>query len=113
MVQEVWKQQTLLQLLQLVEVPVLDCILTSPSKPAPLRMRLLRNHDLVISNTCVDREVSHILNLPESVSNTTFLLYVLSKIKILAIRSVKAEIFCLYWMMQLIIGKDWKVKQQH
>ncbi|XP_027009667.2 DEP domain-containing protein 4 isoform X1 [Tachysurus fulvidraco] len=64
-VQEVWKQQTLLQLLQLVEVPVLDCILTSPSKPAPLRMRLLRNHDLVISNTCVDREVSHILNLPE------------------------------------------------
>ncbi|XP_053506151.1 DEP domain-containing protein 4 [Ictalurus furcatus] len=64
-VQEVWKQQTLLQLLQLVEVPVLDCVLTSPSKPAPLRTRLLRNHDLVISNTCVDREVSQVLNLPE------------------------------------------------
>ncbi|KAK3517854.1 hypothetical protein QTP70_021010 [Hemibagrus guttatus] len=64
-VQEVWKQQTLLQLLQLVEVPMLDCILTSPSKPAPLRMRLLRNHDLVISNTCVDREVSQVLNLLE------------------------------------------------
>ncbi|MCJ8743214.1 hypothetical protein PDJAM_G00091130 [Pangasius djambal] len=64
-VQEVWKQQTLLQLLQLVEVAVLDCVLTSPSKPAPLRMRLLKNHDLVISNTCVDREVSQVLNLPE------------------------------------------------
>ncbi|KAI5617756.1 DEP domain-containing protein 4 [Silurus asotus] len=65
-IQEVWKQQTLLQLLQLVEVPVLDCILaSSPSKSAPLRMRLLRNHDLVISNTCVDREVSQVLNLPE------------------------------------------------
>lgn len=70
-VQEVWKQQTLLQLLQLVEVPVLDCVLKSPSKPARLRVRLLKNHDLVISNTCVDREVSQILNLPESVSDTT------------------------------------------
>lgn len=69
-VQEVWKQQTLLQLLQLVEVPILDSVLASPSKPAPLRMRLLRNHDLVFSNACVDRKVSQVLNLPESVSNT-------------------------------------------
>lgn len=52
---------------------MLDCILTSPSKPAPLRMRLLRNHDLVISNTCVDREVSQVLNLPESVFNMMYL----------------------------------------
>ncbi|KAL7882851.1 hypothetical protein SRHO_G00005090 [Serrasalmus rhombeus] len=65
-VQEVWKQQTLLQLLQLVELPVLDCILISPAKPEPLRMPVHRNHeDLVISNTCVDREVSQVLNLPE------------------------------------------------
>ncbi|XP_036433210.1 DEP domain-containing protein 4 isoform X2 [Colossoma macropomum] len=65
-VQEVWKQQTLLQLLQLVELPMLDCILTSPAKPELLRMPLHRNHeDLVISNTCVDREVSQVLNLPE------------------------------------------------
>ncbi|XP_072529630.1 DEP domain-containing protein 4 [Salminus brasiliensis] len=65
-IQEVWKQQTVLQLLQLVELPMLDCILTSPAKPEPLRMPLHRNHDdLVISNTCVDREVSQVLNLPE------------------------------------------------
>ncbi|XP_062866415.1 DEP domain-containing protein 4 [Trichomycterus rosablanca] len=64
-VQEVWKQQTLLQLLQLVEVPMLDCILTSPTKPEPLHMPHHRNHDLVISNACVDREVSQILNLPQ------------------------------------------------
>ncbi|XP_007235025.3 DEP domain-containing protein 4 [Astyanax mexicanus] len=65
-VQEVWKQQTLLQLLQLVELPMLDCILTSPAKPESLRMPLHRNHDdLIISNTCVDREVSQVLNLPE------------------------------------------------
>ncbi|KAI4874659.1 hypothetical protein NFI96_031156 [Prochilodus magdalenae] len=65
-VQEVWKQQTLLQLLQLVELPMLDFILTSPGKPEPLRMPLHCNHnDLVISNTCVDREVSQVLNLPE------------------------------------------------
>ena len=65
-VQEVWKQQTLLQLLQLVELPMLDFILTSPGQPEPLRMPLHCNHnDLVISNTCVDREVSQVLNLPE------------------------------------------------
>ncbi|XP_066523292.1 DEP domain-containing protein 4 isoform X2 [Hoplias malabaricus] len=65
-VQEIWKQQTLLQLLQLVEVSMLDSLLTSPAKPEPLRMPLhLNNDDLVISNTCVDREVSQILNLPE------------------------------------------------
>lgn len=64
-VQDVWKQQTLLQLLQLVDVPVLDCVLTSLSKPAPLRMRLLRNQDLVISNTFVDRQASQVLSLPD------------------------------------------------
>uniref|UniRef100_A0A4W4ESJ2 DEP domain-containing protein n=1 Tax=Electrophorus electricus TaxID=8005 RepID=A0A4W4ESJ2_ELEEL len=63
-VQEVWKQQTLLQLLQLVELPMLDCFLNTPTKPESLRM--LPNHDsLVISNTCVDREESRVFSLPE------------------------------------------------
>ncbi|XP_076860823.1 DEP domain-containing protein 4 [Brachyhypopomus gauderio] len=63
-VQEVWKHQTLLQLLQLVELPVLDCFLNTLSKPEALRV--LPNHDsLVISNTCVDREESRVLSLPK------------------------------------------------
>ncbi|KAG5845743.1 hypothetical protein ANANG_G00142470 [Anguilla anguilla] len=65
-VEEVWKQQTLVQLLQIVELPVLDCILTSPGKTELQRVGPLSNHaDLVISNTCVDREVTQSLNLPE------------------------------------------------
>nr|XP_055045940.1 DEP domain-containing protein 4 [Misgurnus anguillicaudatus] len=64
-VREVWKQQALLQLLQVVEIPMLDCILTSPAKPEPLRSSLRNHGDLVISNTCVDREVSKSLNLLE------------------------------------------------
>lgn len=63
-VEEVWKQQTLLQLLQVVEVPVLDCILTSPER---VHLRACRNsvaaQDLVISNTCLERELSDVLNL--------------------------------------------------
>ncbi|XP_056877986.1 DEP domain-containing protein 4 [Takifugu flavidus] len=63
-VEEVWKQQTLLQLLQVVEVPVLDCILTSPER---VHLRACRTsaaaQDLVISNTCLERELSDVLNL--------------------------------------------------
>ncbi|XP_061108390.1 DEP domain-containing protein 4 [Conger conger] len=65
-VEEVWKQQTFVQLLQIVELPILDCILTSPGKTELQRAAPLSNHtDLVISNTCVDREVTQSLNLPE------------------------------------------------
>lgn len=63
MVDEVWKQQTLLQLLQIVEVPVLDCILTSPERVHLRASRMSVAADLVISNTCVERELSDILNL--------------------------------------------------
>lgn len=69
-VRDVWRQQTLLQLLQVVEISMLDCILTSPAKPEPLRSSLRNHGDLVISNTCVDREVSESLSLHESVHNT-------------------------------------------
>lgn len=69
-VRDVWRQQSLLQLLQVVEISMLDCILTSPAKPEPLRSSLRNHGDLVISNTCVDREVSESLNLHESVHNT-------------------------------------------
>uniref|UniRef100_A0A8C7ZKT6 DEP domain-containing protein n=1 Tax=Oryzias sinensis TaxID=183150 RepID=A0A8C7ZKT6_9TELE len=64
-VDEVWKQQTLLQLLQMVELPVLECILTSPERVQPQRCRVPVHGDLVISNTCLDRELPDTLNLPQ------------------------------------------------
>ncbi|KAJ8381955.1 hypothetical protein SKAU_G00027330 [Synaphobranchus kaupii] len=65
-VEEVWKQQTLVQLLQIVDLPILDSILTSPGKTEVQRGAPLSNHaGLVISNTYVDREVTQSLNLPE------------------------------------------------
>ncbi|XP_071373210.1 DEP domain-containing protein 4 [Centroberyx affinis] len=67
-VDEVWKQQTLLQLLQIVELPMLDCILTSPPRvqPQACSAPLSTHHqDLVISNTCLERELPNTLNLPQ------------------------------------------------
>ncbi|KAK5848909.1 hypothetical protein PBY51_008595 [Eleginops maclovinus] len=63
---EVWKQQTLLQLLQIVELPILDCILTSPVRVQLQACRApLASQDLVISNTCLDRELPDTLHLPQ------------------------------------------------
>ncbi|XP_043963658.1 DEP domain-containing protein 4 isoform X3 [Gambusia affinis] len=63
-VDEVWKQQTLLQLLHIVELPVLDSILTSPER---VRLRSctapLASYDLVISNTCLERDLPDTLSL--------------------------------------------------
>ncbi|XP_066561592.1 DEP domain-containing protein 4 isoform X1 [Amia ocellicauda] len=65
-VEDVWKQQTLLQLLQILDLPVLDRILTTPVKTEQQRtVPLCNQDDLVISNTCVDREVTQSLNLPQ------------------------------------------------
>ncbi|XP_034091686.1 DEP domain-containing protein 4 [Gymnodraco acuticeps] len=65
-VDEVWKQQTLLQLLQIVELPMLDCILTSPARGQLKACRApLASQDLVISNTCLDRELPDSLHLPQ------------------------------------------------
>lgn len=67
-VDEVWKQQTLLQLLQIVELPMLDCILTSPARVQLQACRTpLATQDLVISNTCLERKLPDTLNLPQSV----------------------------------------------
>ncbi|XP_038594306.1 DEP domain-containing protein 4 isoform X1 [Micropterus salmoides] len=65
-VDDVWKQQTLLQLLQIVELPMLDCILTSPARVQLQTCRApLATQDLVISNTCLERELPDTLNLPQ------------------------------------------------
>ncbi|XP_041636286.1 DEP domain-containing protein 4 [Cheilinus undulatus] len=65
-VDEVWKQQTLLQLLQVVDLPMLDCILTSPARiQLQARRAPLATQDLVFSNTCLERELPDTLNLPQ------------------------------------------------
>ncbi|XP_033888576.1 DEP domain-containing protein 7-like isoform X1 [Acipenser ruthenus] len=63
-VDDVWKQQTLLQLLQIIDLPILDSILESPVKMEQQTVPFFKHDDLVISNTCMDREVTHCLKLP-------------------------------------------------
>ncbi|XP_048463703.1 DEP domain-containing protein 4 isoform X1 [Rhincodon typus] len=64
-VEDVWKQTTLLQLLHLIHLPILDNILESPVKAKRRRLvQFNQKIDLIISNTFLDREVSKSLNLP-------------------------------------------------
>ncbi|NXJ79152.1 DEPD7 protein, partial [Trogon melanurus] len=62
-VEDVWKQQTLLRLLQLIDVPLLEDILVSSVKTKPDCFG--KEEDLIIPNTFLDREVTCSLNLPE------------------------------------------------
>ncbi|XP_045147678.1 DEP domain-containing protein 4 isoform X2 [Echinops telfairi] len=62
-VEDVWKEQTLLRILQLIDLPFLENILAPPVQPPALQFR--KEEDLVISNTCLDREVIPHLWLPE------------------------------------------------
>ncbi|NXY06238.1 DEPD7 protein, partial [Pteruthius melanotis] len=60
---DVWKQQTLLRLLQLIDVPLLEDILVSSVKTKSDSFG--KEEDMIISNTFLDREVTCSLNLPE------------------------------------------------
>ncbi|NXS60786.1 DEPD7 protein, partial [Brachypteracias leptosomus] len=62
-IEDVWKRQTLLRLLQLIDVPFLEDILVSSVKRNPDCFG--KEEDLVIPNTFLDREVICSLNLPE------------------------------------------------
>ncbi|XP_076191498.1 DEP domain-containing protein 4 isoform X1 [Aptenodytes patagonicus] len=62
-IEDVWKQQTLLRLLQLIDVPLLEDVLASSVKTKPDCFG--KEEDLIISNTFLDREVTCSLNLPE------------------------------------------------
>lgn len=62
-IEDVWKQQTLLRLLQLIDVPLLEDVLVSSVKTKPDCFG--KEEDLIISNTFLDREVTCSLNLPE------------------------------------------------
>ncbi|NWS13198.1 DEPD7 protein, partial [Pachyramphus minor] len=62
-IEDVWKQQTLLRLLQLIDIPLLEDILVSSVKTKPDCFG--KEEDLVISNTFLEREVTCSLNLPE------------------------------------------------
>ncbi|XP_006871189.1 PREDICTED: DEP domain-containing protein 7 [Chrysochloris asiatica] len=60
---DVWKQQTLLRILQLIDLPFLENMLDPPVKPQHLW--LSKEEDLVLSNTCLDRDVIPNLCLSE------------------------------------------------
>ncbi|XP_069829163.1 DEP domain-containing protein 4 isoform X2 [Dendropsophus ebraccatus] len=60
-VENVWKQQVMVRLLQLIHIPVLEGILDSPVK-ADYKKHFA---DLIVSNTFVDREILQTLNLPK------------------------------------------------
>ncbi|NWV71150.1 DEPD7 protein, partial [Malurus elegans] len=62
-IEDAWKQQTLLRLLQLIDVPLLEDILVSSVKTKSDSFG--KEEDMVISNTFLDREVTCSLNLPE------------------------------------------------
>ncbi|NXR22276.1 DEPD7 protein, partial [Cinclus mexicanus] len=62
-IEDVWKQQTLLRLLQLIDVPLLEDILVSSVKTKSDSFG--KEEDMVISNIFLDREVMCSLNLPE------------------------------------------------
>ncbi|XP_053572977.1 DEP domain-containing protein 4 [Bombina bombina] len=60
-IENLWKQQIMLRLLQLIHIPFLEDILESPAKTEQ------RKHfsDLIVSNTFLDREVLQMLSLPK------------------------------------------------
>ncbi|NXD28849.1 DEPD7 protein, partial [Spelaeornis formosus] len=62
-IEDVWKQQALLRLLQLIDVPLLEDILVSSVKTKSDSFG--KEEDMIISNTFLDREVTCSLNLPE------------------------------------------------
>ncbi|NWZ44488.1 DEPD7 protein, partial [Brachypodius atriceps] len=62
-IEDVWKQQTLLRLLQLIDVPLLEDILVSSVKTKSDSFG--KEEDMIISNTFLDREVTCSLNLSE------------------------------------------------
>ncbi|XP_051857625.1 DEP domain-containing protein 4 [Antechinus flavipes] len=62
-VEDVWKEQTLLRLLQLIHLPILENILEPPVKNQNVHLK--REEDLIISNTWLDRDVIHGLSLSE------------------------------------------------
>ncbi|MBN3290737.1 SCYL2 protein, partial [Polypterus senegalus] len=65
-VEGIWRQQTLLHLLQLIELPILDGILASSVKLEQRNTPFCNQDGLIISNTFVDRVVSQSLQLSES-----------------------------------------------
>ncbi|XP_028672536.2 DEP domain-containing protein 4 [Erpetoichthys calabaricus] len=65
-VEGIWRQQTLLYLLQLIELPILDGILASSVTLEQRNTTFCNQDGLIISNTFVDRVVSQSLQLSET-----------------------------------------------
>ncbi|XP_040200265.1 DEP domain-containing protein 4 [Rana temporaria] len=58
--ENVWKQQVMVRLLQLVDIPILEDILDSPAKADKKHFT-----DYIVSNTFLDREIMQTLQLPK------------------------------------------------
>uniref|UniRef100_A0A2K5EWF0 DEP domain containing 4 n=1 Tax=Aotus nancymaae TaxID=37293 RepID=A0A2K5EWF0_AOTNA len=61
--EDVWKKQTLLCILQLIHLPFLENVLKPPVKTQNLQLN--KEENLVITNTCLDRELTPSLCLPK------------------------------------------------
>eukprot|EP00079_Xenopus_tropicalis_P011237 XP_002936893.2 PREDICTED: DEP domain-containing protein 4 isoform X1 [Xenopus tropicalis] len=59
--ENIWKQQIILRLLQLIEIPMLEDIFESPVQTEQKK----HFSDLIVSNTFLDREILQTLNLPK------------------------------------------------
>ena len=57
MVDEVWQQQTVLRLLQLIELPLLESLLEGREKPRPYLHGMDSDPDLLYTSNYVDREI--------------------------------------------------------
>lgn len=57
MVDEVWQQQTVLRLLQLIELPLLESLLDGREKPRPALHGMDSDPDLLYTSNYVDREI--------------------------------------------------------
>ncbi|XP_063783910.1 DEP domain-containing protein 4 [Pseudophryne corroboree] len=60
-IENVWKQQVMVRLLQLIHIPVLEEVLASPAK-ADYKKHFT---DFIVSNTFLDREILQTLSLPK------------------------------------------------
>ncbi|KAI1239037.1 hypothetical protein IHE44_0012143 [Lamprotornis superbus] len=72
-IEDVWKQQTLLRLLQLIDVPFLEDILVSSVKTKPNSFG--KEEDMIISNTFLDRELPQSTNNPSSLNTYKKILF--------------------------------------
>lgn len=87
-VDEVWQQQTVLRLLQLIELPLLESLLEGREKPRPSLHGMDSDPDLLYTSNYVDREILKAFSesqYVETLSKTCHYLFRLFSLQILTI----------------------------